>query len=185
MAVQPDRWIARMANEHQMIVPFEPSQVRRGVISFGLSSYGYDLRLSDEFRIFSPPPDATLDPKRFDPAWFVERRAVRCEVPGNSFVLARSFEYFRIPREVIAICFGKSTYARCGLVVNVTPLEPEWEGHITMAISNTAPVPAVLYANEGIAQVVFLRSDQTCDVSYGDRKGKYQAQAEITPPLVE
>ncbi|KPL11001.1 deoxycytidine triphosphate deaminase [candidate division BRC1 bacterium SM23_51] len=185
MAVQPDHWIAQMAREHRMIEPFEPSQVRQAVISFGPSSYGYDLRLADEFRVFSPPADARLDPKQFEPGWFVEHRAARCEVPANSFVLARSLEYFRIPREVIAVCFGKSTYARCGLVVNVTPLEPEWEGYITMAISNTAPVPAILYANEGIAQVIFLRSDQTCDVSYGDRKGKYQAQKEITPPRVE
>jgi dCTP deaminase len=189
MSAQPDHWIVRMAAERRMIVPFESSQVRRAVISFGVSSYGYDLRLADEFRVFSPPPalgaGARLDPKQFDPSWFVERRAPQCEIPANSYVLARSLEYFRIPREVIAVCFGKSTYARCGVVVNVTPLEPEWEGYITMAISNTAPVPTILYANEGIAQVIFLRGDQLCDVSYADKKGKYQAQAHITPPKVE
>jgi len=185
MSVQPDSWIARMAIERQMIVPFEASQVRQGVISFGVSSYGYDLRLADEFHVFSPPPGARLDPKKFEPSWFIEQRTDRCVVPANSFVLARSLEYFRIPREVIAICFGKSTYARCGVVVNVTPLEPEWQGYITMAISNTAPVPAILYANEGIAQVIFLHGDPLCDISYADKKGKYQAQTRITPPRVE
>jgi len=185
MPAQPDSWIARMACEHEMIVPFEATQVRRGVISFGVSSYGYDLRLSEEFHVFAPPPGARLDPKSFDPGWFVEQRSARCEIPPNSFVLARSLEYFRIPREVVAICFGKSTYARCGVIVNVTPLEPEWEGYITMSISNTAPVPVVLHANEGIAQVIFLRGDPVCDVSYADRKGKYQAQTTITPPKVE
>jgi len=185
MTAQPDHWIARMAAERQMIVPFESSQVRRAVISFGVSSYGYDLRLADEFRVFSPPAGARLDPKQFEPSWFVERRGGQCEIPANSFVLARSLEYFRIPREVIAVCFGKSTYARCGVVVNVTPLEPEWEGYITMAISNTAPVPTTLYANEGIAQVIFLRGDLLCEVSYADKKGKYQAQTQITPPKVE
>jgi dCTP deaminase len=185
MAAQPDHWISRMAREHGMIEPFEPSQVREKVISFGVSAYGYDLRLADEFRIFAPPAGARLDPKQFEPSWFVERRAETCEIPANSFVLARSLEYFRIPREVIAICFGKSTYARCGVVVNVTPLEPEWEGYITMSISNTAPTPTILYANEGIAQVIFLRGDQLCEVSYADKKGKYQGQTDITPPRVE
>jgi len=186
MSVQPDRWIARMALERGMIEPFEQNRVRRAVISFGLSSYGYDLRLADEFRVFSPPrPGAMLDPKAFDPSLFVETRGASCEIPPNGFVLARSLEYFRIPREVIALCFGKSTYARCGVIVNVTPLEPEWEGYITMAISNTAPVPVVLYSGEGIAQVVFVKGDGVCDVSYADKKGKYQAQKSITPPRVE
>jgi dCTP deaminase len=185
MPAQPDSWITRMARERGMIEPFEASQVRQGVISFGVSSYGYDLRLADEFRVFTPPPGARLDPKKFEPGWFVERRTEQCEIPANSYVLARSLEYFRIPREVVAICFGKSTYARCGVVVNVTPLEPEWEGYITMAISNTAPVPTVLYANEGIAQVIFLRGEPLCDISYADKKGKYQAQKKVTPPRVE
>jgi len=185
MSAQPDTWIARMARDHQMIVPFAPAQVRRGVISFGVSSYGYDLRLADEFRVFAPPPGARLDPKQFQADWFVEGRGAQCEIPANSYVLARSLEYFRIPREVVAVCFGKSTYARCGVVVNVTPLEPEWEGHLTMAISNTAPVPATIYAHEGIAQVIFLRGTELCAVSYADKKGKYQAQKEITPPKVE
>jgi len=185
MPAQPDSWIARMARDRGMIEPFEAAQVRQGVISFGVSSYGYDLRLSEEFRLFMPPVGAVLDPKQFDARWFVEQKTDRCVVPANSYVLARSLEYFRIPREVVAICFGKSTYARCGVVVNVTPLEPEWEGHITMAISNTAPVPVVLYAGEGIAQVIFLRGEPVCDVSYADKKGKYQAQKTITPPRVE
>lgn len=185
MAVQADHWIARAAKELRMIEPFEPRQVRKAVISYGLSSYGYDLRLGDEFRIFAPKAGGVLDPKRPRPDWYVEHRAERCEVPANGFVLGRSLEYFRIPRDVIALCFGKSTYARCGVVVNVTPLEPEWEGHITMAICNTAPVPVVLYAGEGIAQVVFLRASQPCEISYADRRGKYQAQKTITPPQVE
>ena len=168
-----------------MIDPFESSQVRQGVVSFGPSSYGYDLRLADEFQIFSPPAGARLDPKAFRPEWFVAHRGDRCEIPANGFVLARSLEYFRIPREVVAVVFGKSTYARCGVIVNVTPLEPEWEGYITMSISNTAPVPTVLYANEGIAQVLFLCGAEGCEISYADKKGKYQAQKEITPPRVE
>jgi dCTP deaminase len=185
MGVHPDHWIVRMAQEQRMIEPYEPAQVRQRVISYGPSSYGYDLRLSDEFRVFSPPPDAVIGPKQLDPNWFTEIRAERCEVPANSYVLARSLEYLRIPRDVIALVFGKSTYARCGIVVNVTPLEPEWEGFITMSISNTAPAPAYLYANEGIAQVVFLCGEEICESSYADKKGKYQAQQSITPPRVE
>lgn len=185
MAAQPDHWIVCMAKEHGMIKPFESSQVRQGVISFGPSSYGYDLRLADEFQVFSPPAGARLDPKRFQPEWFVKRQTDACEIPANSFVLARSLEYFRIPREVVAIVLGKSTYARCGVIVNVTPLEPEWEGYITMSISNTAPTPTTLYANEGVAQVLFLQGAEACEVSYADKKGKYQAQKEITPPRVE
>ncbi|MBM3333202.1 dCTP deaminase [Candidatus Sumerlaeota bacterium] len=186
MSAKPDHWIAEMAKQQQrMIEPFEPSQVRRGVVSFGVSSYGYDLRLADEFRIFRPPEGACLDPKQFEPTWFVESKTDKCVVAPNSFVLARSLEYFRIPRDVIAVCFGKSTYARCGVIVNITPLEPEWEGYITISISNTAPVPAILYANEGIAQVIFIQGDPLCEVSYADKKGKYQAQTQITPPRVD
>jgi len=181
---QPDHWIARMAHEHAMIEPFEPAQVRQGVVSYGLSSYGYDLRVADEFRALAAPPRASLDPKAFDPAWLTDFRGPRCAIPANGYVLARSLEYFRIPRDIVALVFGKSTYARCGVIVNVTPLEPEWEGFITMSIANTAPVPVVLHANEGIAQVIFLRADELCEVSYADRKGKYQAQQQITMPKV-
>jgi dCTP deaminase len=185
MGVQPDSWIARLAAERGMIEPFEAAQVRQGVISFGVSAYGYDLRVADEFRLFTPPPAGRLDPKEFNAAWFVEHRGARCEIPANSYVLARSYEYFRIPRDVLALVFGKSTYARCGIIVNVTPLEPEWEGYITMSISNTAPAPAVIHAGEGIAQVIFVRGEAMCEVSYADKKGKYQAQKIITTPKVE
>ena len=171
-----------MAREHGMIEPFEPDQVRDGVISYGLSSYGYDLRVSDEFRIFTNVYTATVDPKDFDQRSFVNWTGEACIVPPNSFALARSVEYFRIPRSVLTICVGKSTYARCGITVNVTPFEPEWEGHVTLEISNTTPLPAKIYANEGIAQVLFFESDEPCNRSYADRGGKYQAQRGVTLP---
>jgi dCTP deaminase len=180
MPVKPDRWIRRMALEKGMIEPFAPAQVREGRISYGVSSYGYDLRVADEFRIFDPN-DGVVDPKKFDEKTFREFRGEVCEIPPHSYVLARSVEYFRIPRDILTICFGKSTYARCGIVVNVTPFEPEWEGFVTMSISNTSPAPARIYANEGIAQVIFLKADETCETSYADKKGKYQAQKGITP----
>jgi len=182
MSIKPDKWIIRMVKEHQMIEPFVDSQVKDGAVSYGVSSYGYDVRIADEFKIFTNVNTKVIDPKRFDEQAFQDFRGDVCIVPPNSFVLGRSVEYFRIPRNVLTICLGKSTYARCGIIVNVTPLEPEWEGHITMEISNTTPLPAKLYANEGIAQVLFLESDEDCLVSYGDKKGKYQAQKGITLP---
>ena len=165
-----------------MIEPFSERQVREGVISYGVSSYGYDLRVSDEFKIFTNVYTATVDPKNFDPRSFVDWQAETCIVPPNSFALARSVEYFRIPRNVLTICVGKSTYARCGIIVNVTPFEPEWEGHVTLEISNTTPLPAKIYANEGIAQVLFFESDDPPEISYADRGGKYQAQRGVTLP---
>ncbi len=171
-----------MAREHAMIEPFEEGQVREGVISYGLSSFGYDLRVSDEFKIFTNVYAATVDPKNFDPRSFVDFTGEVCIVPPNSFALARSVEYFRIPRSVLTICVGKSTYARCGIIVNVTPFEPEWEGHVTLEISNTTPLPAKIYANEGLAQVLFFESDEECGVSYAERQGKYQAQRGVTLP---
>ncbi|HET9333355.1 MAG TPA: dCTP deaminase [Gemmatimonadota bacterium] len=182
MSIRPDHWIARMAKEHGMIEPFAERQVREGVISYGVSSYGYDVRISDEFKIFTNVYTATVDPKNFDPRSFVDWQGETCIVPPNSFALARSVEYFRIPRNVLTICVGKSTYARCGLIVNVTPFEPEWEGHVTLEISNTTPLPAKIYANEGIAQVLFFESDDPPSTSYADRRGKYQAQRGVTLP---
>ncbi len=182
MSIKSDRWIRRMANEHGMIEPFTERQVREGVISYGLSSYGYDMRVSDEFRIFHNALSPVVDPKAFDERSFVEFQGDVCIVPPNSFALARSVEYFRIPRTVLTICVGKSTYARCGIITNVTPFEPEWEGHVTLEISNTTPLPARIYANEGIAQVLFFESDEACEVSYADKKGKYQGQTGVTPP---
>jgi dCTP deaminase len=173
-----------MAKEHGMIEPFAERQVREGVISYGVSSYGYDVRVSDEFKIFTNVYTATVDPKNFDPRSFVDWRGETCIVPPNSFALARSVEYFRIPRNVLTICVGKSTYARCGIIVNVTPFEPEWEGHVTLEISNTTPLPAKIYANEGIAQVLFFQSDEPCEMSYKDKKGKYQAQTGVTLPKI-
>jgi dCTP deaminase len=173
-----------MVKEHQMIDPFVESQVKDGAVSYGVSSYGYDLRISDEFKIFTNINTTVIDPKRFDEQAFQDFKGDVCIVPPNSFVLGRSVEYFRIPRNVLTICLGKSTYARCGIIINVTPLEPEWEGYVTMEISNTTPLPAKIYANEGIAQVLFLESDEECLVSYGDKKGKYQAQKGITLPKV-
>jgi dCTP deaminase len=184
MTVKADRWIKRMALEHGMIEPFEDRQVRQGVVSYGLSSYGYDIRVADEFKIFTNINTTMIDPKKFDPRSFVDLKSDVCIVPPNSFALARTIEYFRIPRDVITLCLGKSTYARCGIIVNVTPFEPEWEGTATLEISNTTPLPAKIYANEGIAQVLFFQSDEACDISYGDKKGKYQAQLEVTLPRI-
>ena len=182
MSIKSDRWIRRMATEHGMIDPFAESQVREGVVSYGVSSYGYDMRVADEFRIFTNVNSTLIDPKSFDPASLVEVRADVCLIPPNSFALARTVEYFRIPRNIITICVGKSTYARCGIIVNVTPFEPEWEGHATLEISNTTPLPAKVYAREGIAQVLFLEADEVCEVSYADKKGKYQAQKGVVLP---
>jgi len=181
--VKSDRWIIEMAEKAALIAPFEPKQVRGG-ISFGVSSYGYDFRLSDEFRIFKPGADTVMDPKNYPAECFETARAPYCIIPARSFILARSLEYFRIPRNILTICQGKSTYARCGVLINVTPFEPEWEGYVTMAISNTAPSPAKLYALEGVAQVIFLESDEMCQVSYKDKAGKYQRQTELTMPKV-
>jgi dCTP deaminase len=184
MSIKSDRWIRRMVAEHRMIEPFADNQVRDGVISFGLSSYGYDMRVAPEFRIFTNALSAVVDPKHFDPRSFVEFSGEMCIVPPNSFALARSVEYFRIPRNVLTICVGKSTYARCGIITNVTPFEPEWEGYVTLEISNTTPLPAKIYAEEGIAQVLFFTADEgdECAVSYADKAGKYQAQRGITLP---
>ena len=181
MSIRPDHWIRRMALEQHMIEPFVETQVREG-ISYGLSSYGYDLRVSDEFKVFTNVFSTVVDPKNFDPQSFVDMRTDCCIVPPNSFALARSVEFFRIPRNVLTLCVGKSTYARCGIIVNVTPFEPEWEGHVTLEISNTTPLPAKIYAHEGLAQVLFFESDSPCEISYGDRKGKYQGQTGITIP---
>jgi dCTP deaminase len=184
MSIKSDRWIRRMVAEHRMIEPFADTQVREGVISFGVSSYGYDMRVAPEFKIFTNALSAVVDPKHFDPKSFVEFSGPVCIVPPNSFVLARSVEYFRIPRNVLTICVGKSTYARCGIITNVTPFEPEWEGFVTLEISNTTPLPAKIYAEEGIAQVLFFTADEgdECAVSYADKAGKYQAQRGITLP---
>ena len=184
MAVMSDRWIRKMAQEQEMIKPFAESQVREGVISYGISSYGYDLRVADEFKIFTNVNSTIVDPKHFDERSFVEFRGPVCIIPPNSFALARSVEYFKIPRNILTICVGKSTYARCGIIVNVTPLEPEWEGFVTLEISNTAPLPARVYSNEGLCQIVFFNSDQVCEVSYKDKKGKYQAQKGIVLPKI-
>jgi dCTP deaminase len=182
MGLKPDHWIKKMANEHGMIEPFIDKQVREGAISYGVSSYGYDLRVSDEFKIFTNVHSAIVDPKNFASDSFVDFKGDVCIIPPNSFALARSIEYFRIPRQVLTICLGKSTYARCGLIVNVTPFEPEWEGFVTLEISNTTPLPAKVYANEGLAQVLFFEADEPCDQSYADKKGKYQGQTGVTPP---
>ena len=173
-----------MAREHRMIEPFVESQVRGSAISYGVSSYGYDIRVADEFKIFTNINNTVIDPKSFDPRSFVDVRTDVCIVPPNSFALARTIEYFRIPRDVLTICLGKSTYARCGIIVNVTPFEPEWEGTVTLEISNTTPLPAKIYANEGIAQVLFFQSDEPCEMSYKDKKGKYQAQTGVTLPKI-
>ena len=184
MGLKADNWIRKMALEHGMIEPFIENQVRKDVISYGVSSYGYDVRVTDEFKIFTNVHSAVVDPKNFVPESFVDFKGDVCIIPPNSFVLARTAEYFRIPRNVLTMCIGKSTYARCGLIVNVTPFEPEWEGYVTLEISNTTPLPAKVYANEGIAQVLFFEGDEPCDVSYADRKGKYQAQQEIVLPRI-
>jgi dCTP deaminase len=182
MSVKPDRWIRKMSLEHKMIEPFTDRQVREGVISYGVSSYGYDIRVADEFRIFTNVNSTIVDPKHFDPRSLVEFKGHVCIVPPNSFALARSVEYFRIPRNVLTVCVGKSTYARCGIIVNVTPFEPEWEGFVTLEISNTTPLPAKIYANEGLCQVIFFLSDEDCEISYKDKKGKYQSQEGIVLP---
>ena len=190
MSIQPDRWIDFMAKNHGMIEPFEDKQVRyvddgkRKVVSYGLSSYGYDLRVADEFKVFTNVLSSIVDPKNFDANSFVEMKGDICVVPPNSFVLARSVEYFRIPNNVLTICLGKSTYARCGIIVNVTPFEPEWEGHVTLEISNTTPLPAKIYANEGLAQVIFFKAAESCNVTYAQRGGKYMKQRGITLPSV-
>ncbi|HSH47342.1 MAG TPA: dCTP deaminase [Halomonas sp.] len=186
MSIKSDHWIRRMAEQHGMIEPFERDQVRyrdgRRVISYGTSSYGYDVRCADEFKVFTNIHSAVVDPKAFDDKSFVDIESDVCVIPPNSFVLARTVEYFRIPRSVLTICLGKSTYARCGIIVNVTPLEPEWEGHVTLEFSNTTNLPAKIYANEGVAQMLFLESDEICDVSYKDRNGKYMGQRGVTLP---
>jgi dCTP deaminase len=182
MGILPDTWIRERATANKMIEPFVERQSRDGVISYGLSSYGYDARVSDEFKIFTNVDSAIVDPKDFQEHGFVDRKTDICVIPPNSFALSRTVEYFRIPRDVLVICLGKSTYARCGLIVNVTPLEPEWEGHVTLEISNTTPLPAKVYANEGICQFLFFQGVSPCEVSYADRKGKYQAQTGVTLP---
>ena len=186
MSIKSDCWIRHMAKEYRMIEPFEPEQVRENaagrIVSYGTSSYGYDVRCSDEFKIFTNIESALVDPKSFDESSFVDKKIDVCIIPPNSFVLARTVEYFRIPRNVLTICLGKSTYARCGIIVNVTPLEPEWEGHVTLEFSNTTPLPAKIYANEGVAQMLFLESDEECETSYKDRGGKYQGQLGVTLP---
>jgi dCTP deaminase len=182
MSVMPDKWIREQALGNGMITPFEERSKRPGVISYGLSSYGYDCRVSDEFMIFTNIDNAIVDPKDFSNDSFVRRKTDVCIIPPNSFVLARTVETFKVPRDVLVICLGKSTYARCGLIVNVTPLEPEWEGQVTLEISNTTPLPARVYANEGIAQFLFLKGDSVCEVSYADRSGKYMGQTGVTLP---
>jgi dCTP deaminase len=188
MSIKSDRWIRRMAAEHSLIAPFEPRQVRevmgRKVISYGTSSYGYDVRCADEFKIFTNINSTIVDPKHFDERSFVDVKGACCIIPPNSFALARTVEYFRIPRNVLTICLGKSTYARCGIIVNVTPLEPEWEGHVTLEFSNTTPLPATIHANEGVAQMLFFEAaaDDVCETSYRDRGGKYQGQKGVTLP---
>ncbi len=182
MSVKSDKWIRRMAKEHGMIEPFCEKQVADGLISYGLSSYGYDIRIADEFKIFTNIHSATVDPKNFDARSFIDVKADVCIIPPNSFALARTVEYFKIPRDVITVCVGKSTYARCGIIVNVTPFEPEWEGIVTLEVSNTTPLPAKIYAGEGIAQVLFFGGDEICETSYADRKGKYQSQKGLTLP---
>ncbi len=186
MSIKPDKWIRRMAEAHKMIEPFEPGQVKevdgRRVVSYGTSSYGYDVRCADEFKLFTNVYSAIVDPKKFDDKSFVDIKADHVVIPPNSFALARTVEYFRIPRNVLTVCLGKSTYARCGIIVNVTPFEPEWEGYVTLEFSNTTPMPAKIYANEGVAQVLFFEADEVCEVSYKDRGGKYQGQHGVTPP---
>ena len=186
MSIKPDKWIRRLALEQKMIEPFEPTLVRtvngHKAVSFGTSSYGYDVRCADEFKIFTNINSTIVDPKDFDPRSFVDVKGPQCIIPPNSFALARTVEYFRIPRDVLVVCLGKSTYARCGIIVNVTPLEPEWEGHVTLEFSNTTPLPARIYANEGVAQMLFFGASETCETSYRDRGGKYQGQTGVTLP---
>lgn len=186
MSIKPDHWIKKMAEQHQMIDPFVSEQIKcidqKRIVSYGLSSFGYDVRCAGEFKIFTNINSAVVDPKNFDRNSFVDVKTDVCIIPPNSFVLARTIEYFKIPRNVLTICLGKSTYARCGIIVNVTPLEPEWEGHVTLEFSNTTNLPAKIYANEGVAQMLFLESDEPCEISYKDRGGKYQGQKGVTLP---
>ena len=182
MSIKSDKWIKNMSANKQMIKPFVDSQIKNESISYGLSSYGYDIRVSDEYKIFTNVNNSIIDPKNFDSKSFVDFKGDVCIVPPNSFALARSIEYFRIPRNILTICLGKSTYARCGIIVNVTPFEPEWEGHVTLEISNTTPLPAKIYSNEGLCQVLFFESDEVCEKSYLDKNGKYQSQKGITLP---
>jgi dCTP deaminase len=182
MGLKPDHWIRKMVAEHAMIEPFADRQVRTGVVSYGVSSYGYDVRVANEFKIFTNVYSAIVDPKNFDPRSMIDFTGEVCIIPPNSFALARTVEYFRIPRGVLTLCVGKSTYARCGIIVNVTPFEPEWEGYVTLEISNTTPLPAKIYANEGMAQVLFFEGDEVCETSYADKKGKYQYQKSIELP---
>ncbi len=184
MSVLSDKWIIKMSNEKNMISPFEDKQIRVGKISYGVSSYGYDARVSDEFKIFTNVNSEIVDPKNFNPTNFVTKNSLECIIPPNSFVLARTVEYFKIPKDVLVICLGKSTYARCGIIVNVTPLEPGWEGHVTLEFSNTTPLPAKIYANEGVAQFVFLKGNEPPEVTYADRNGKYQGQKGVTLPKI-
>ena len=188
MTIKSDSWIKEMSQKKGMITPFEPNQIKEKkgsdhkLISYGLSSYGYDVRCADEFKVFTNIHSATVDPKFFDNSSFIDIKKDECIIPPNSFALARTIEYFKIPRDVLTICLGKSTYARCGIIVNVTPLEPEWEGHVTLEFSNTTSLPAKIYANEGVAQMLFFQSDQACETSYKDRNGKYQGQKGVTLP---
>lgn len=188
MSIKSDKWIRRMVAEYHMIEPFEPGQIKErngeSIVSYGTSSYGYDIRCSDEFKLFTNLNSTIVDPKRFDSNSFVDVKGEVCIIPPNSFALARTVEYFRIPRNILTICLGKSTYARCGIIVNVTPFEPEWEGYVTLEFSNTTPLPAKIYANEGVAQVIFFESDEVCETSYKDRKGKYQFQQGVTLPKI-
>jgi dCTP deaminase len=185
VTIKADRWIRRWALEHGLIEPFVEGQVRNGVISYGLSSYGYDMRVSDEFKVFTNVFNTLVDPKHFDSRSFVDIQADHSDIPPNSFALARSVEFFRIPRKVSCLVIGKSTYARCGIIINITPLEPEWSGHITIEISNTTPLPARIYANEGIGQVLFFESDEECEISYADKRGKYQDQQGVVLPRID
>jgi dCTP deaminase len=186
VGLKADTWIRKMALEHGMIEPFMENQVKHGVITYGLSSYGYDIRIANEFRIFTPNPyNTVVDPKHLDERCLMEFKGKKCIIPPNSFALARTVEYIRMPADTLAIVIGKSTYARCGLVLNCTPLEPEWVGYITLEVSNTTPLPAVIYANEGIGQVLFLRGDEPCETTYAARKGKYQGQTGVTLPRVD
>jgi len=182
MTIKSDRWIRRMAEDHGMIDPFEPGQVREGVISYGVSSYGYDVRVADEYKVFTDVHSVVVDPKAFDERSFVDIKGDHCIIPPNSFALARTLEHFDIPRDVLVVCVGKSTYARCGIIVNVTPLEPEWRGHLTLEISNTTPLPAKIYSDEGLAQLLFFQGDEAPEVTYAMKKGKYQDQEGVTPP---
>ena len=185
MSIKSDKWIREMSLKQEMISPFVDNQIRKGTISYGLSSYGYDIRVSDEYKVFTNVNNSVVDPKKFDEKSFIDYKGEVCVVPPNSFALARSIEYFKIPRSVLTVCLGKSTYARCGIIVNVTPFEPEWEGHVTLEISNTTPLPAKIYSNEGLCQVLFFESDELCETSYKDKKGKYQNQTGITLPKIK